>query len=202
MHQPARAFSRVCLALGLIAAGACATGHGNSFVPPSRPAEFSLTGIPWGISADSVTELMSPRGYNYNKTDDDGDLWYDGVLYRTATRVYAFMGQQKLTKFRMVINTPDEEAVATYQKVRAELIRQYGQPKETVEEYEPPYTKGDARLINAFKEKKAAMRTYWLPTGTRTSLVAVAVSNNLAVVVDYETTAWDKESVRRRQHGR
>jgi hypothetical protein len=199
MHHSARAFSRACVALGLVAVSACATSHGNSFVPPSRPAEFSLAGIPWGIAADSVTELMSPRGYNYNKTDDDGDLWFDGVLYRTATRVYAFMGQQRLVKFRMVINTPDEDAVGTYQKVRAELIRQYGQPKETVEEFEAPYTKGDGRIANAFKDKKAAMRTYWLPSGTRTSLVAVAVSTNLAVVVDYETPAWDKESVRRRQ---
>lgn len=199
MHHSARAFSRACVALSLVAVSACATSHGNSFVPPSRPAEFSLAGIPWGIAADSVTELMSPRGYNYNKTDDDGDLWFDGVLYRTATRVYAFMGQQRLVKFRMVINTPDEDAVGTYQKVRAELIRQYGQPKETVEEFEAPYTKGDGRIANAFKDKKAAMRTYWLPSGTRTSLVAVAVSTNLAVVVDYETPAWDKESVRRRQ---
>jgi hypothetical protein len=170
-------------------------------VPPSRPAEFSLASIPWGIAADSVTALMEPLGYNYNKADGDGDLWYDGILYRTPTRVYAFMSQQKLVKFRVLITTPDEKAIATYQSARAELIKRYGEPRETVEEYEAPYAKGDNKQLKAFKEKKATMRTYWLPKGSRTSHVAIAVGNNLTVVVDYESAAWNKESVRRRQGG-
>jgi hypothetical protein len=204
MPRLVSAVSRACIALGvLVAAWGCASG-GASFVPPSRPAEFSLAGIPWGISADSLTELMTPRGYNYNKADDEGDLWFDGILYRTPTRVYAFMGQQKLVKFRVIINTPDENAITMYRNARAELVKQYGQPKETIEEYEAPYAKGDNKQLRAFKDKKAMMRTYWLPTGggSRTSLVAVEVTNNLAVLVDYETSAWDRESVRRRQKGK
>jgi hypothetical protein len=196
--------SRAHVALALLVAGiGCAGGSRTAaFVPPSRPAEFSLAGIPWGIAADSVSELMSPRGYNYNKADDDGDLLYDGILYRTPTRVFAFMGQQKLLKFRVVINTPDEKAIAMYHTARAELVKQYGQPKETIEEYEAPYAKGDNKQQQAFRDKKAVMRTYWLPSGSRTSLVSVQVSSNLAVLVDYESAAWDRESVRRRQGAR
>jgi hypothetical protein len=126
---------------------------------------------------------------------------YDGLLYRTPTRIFAFMGQQKLVKFRMVIYTPDERAIATYQNARAELLKQYGQPRETVEEYEAPYAKGDSRQLKAFKDKKATMRTDWLPKGTRTPHVAIFITSNLTVVVDYESSAWDKESVRRRQSG-
>ena len=198
------AVSRAYAALGLlIAAAGCASGGSRSaaFVPPSRPAEFSLAGIPWGIGADSLTALISPLGYNYNKADDDGDLWYDGILYRTPTRVYAFMSNQKLVKFRVVIHTPDEKAIATYNSARAELVKQYGQPRETLEEYEAPYAKGDNKHVKAFKDKKATMRTYWLPKGSRTSHVAVSVASNLTVFVDYESAAWDKESVRRRQSG-
>ena len=199
------AVSRACVALGfLITAIGCASGSSRSaaFVPPSRPAEFSLAGIPWGIAADSVTEHVAPLGYNYNKTDEDGDLLYDGLLYRVPTRIFAFMGQQKLVKFRMVIYTPDERAIATYQNARTELVKQYGQPRETVEEYEAPYNKGDAKQqLKAFKDKKATMRTDWLPKGTRTPHVAIFVTSNLTVVVDYESAAWDKESVRRRQSG-
>jgi hypothetical protein len=195
--------SRAYVALGfLVAAAGCASSSSRSaFVPPSRPAEFSLAGIPWGIAADSVTTLIAPLGYNYNKADDDGDLLYDGVLYRVPTRVFAFIGQQKLVKFRMVIYTPDEKAITTYQNARAELVKQYGQPRETVEEYEAPYAKGDNNQLKAFKNKKATMRTYWLPKGSRTSHVSVWVTSNLTVMVDYESAVWDKESVRRRQSG-
>jgi hypothetical protein len=203
MSRQLFAVSRAYIALGLlVAASGCASSSGGAaFVPPSRPAEFSLASIPWGIAPDSVTELISPLGYNYNKADEDGDLWYDGLLYRTPTRVYAFMGNQKLVKFRVVIYTPDERAIATYNNARAELVKQYGQPRETVEEYEAPYAKGDSKQLKAFKEKKATMRTYWLPKGSRTAHVAISVASNLTVFVDYESAAWDKESVRRRQSG-
>jgi hypothetical protein len=204
MPRPLVAVTRAYVALGLaIAAIGCAGGSRSAaFVPPSRPAEFSLAGIPWGITTDSLSALMSPRGYNYNKTDKDGDALYDGVLYRTPTRVFAFMAQQKLTKFRVVINTPDEKAIAMYNNARAELVKQYGPPKETIEEYEAPYAKGDNKQLQAFRDQKAAMRSYWLPSGSRTSLVSIMVSSNLAVLVDYESTGWDRESVRRRQGGR
>jgi hypothetical protein len=203
MHRHLLAASRPCVALGLLlaVAGCASSSSGASFVPPSRPAEFSLAGIPWGIVPDSVTELIATRGYNYNKTDDDGDLWYDGMLFHMPTRVYAFMAQQKLVKFRVVINTPDENAISMYQHARAELVKQYGQPKETLEEYQAPYAKGDGKYIKAFREKKATMHSYWLPGG-RTSHVSVGVSNELAVVVDYEGAPWDKESVRRRKAAR
>ena len=195
------AVSRSIVAAGLIivATGCASGGSGASFVPPSRPAEFSLASIPWGIAPDSVTSLIGPLGYNYNKADEDGDLWYDGILYRTPTRVYAFISQQKLVKFRVVIHTPDEKAITTYQSARAELVKQYGQPRETVEEYDAPYTKGDNKQQRAFKEKKATMRTYWLPKGSRTAHVSIAVSSDLTVLVDYESAAWDKESLRRRK---
>ena len=202
-HPSAVTRAYAALALAAVAVIGCAGGSRSApFVPPSRPAEFSLAGIPWGISADSLTELMGPRGYNYNKTDGEGDMLFDGVLFRTPTRIFAFMAQQKLTKFRVVMNTPDEKAIAMYQQTRAELVKQYGPPKETMEEYEPPYAKGDGKQQQAFRDKKALLRTYWLPSGSRTTLVSVQVSSNLAVLVDYESAAWDRESVRRRQGGR
>lgn len=198
--------SRVSIARCLLAVAVvgCA-GAGNRFLPPSRPAEFSLAGIPWGISPDSVAALVTPRGYNLNKTDRDGDLWFDGMVRGTPTRIYAFIGAKKLVKFRMVMLTPEPKAIGAYRSARAELVRQYGQPKETTEEYLAPYSRADSlTLARAIKEEKATIRTDWLPTGSRTSHVSIEVTNipdvNLpAVLVDYESAAWDKESLRRRQ---
>jgi hypothetical protein len=200
LRAPARAgFALVAsLALGL---SACATGGGASFIPPSRPAQFSLAGIPWGIAPDSVTSLVEPRGYNYNKTDEDGDMWFDGMVYRAPTRVFAFMADQRLVKFRMQIGTPDEDALDTYQTARAELVRMYGAPRETVEHYRAPYKKGDGKQLDAIREGKADISTYWIVgTGARQLHVLVRVTSELTVMVDYEGPAWDKENVRRRRN--
>ena len=186
------------IALVLFIAG-CATG-GSSFLPPSRPAEFSLAGVPWEIPADSVTALIEPRGYNFNRIDEDGDMWFDGMLFRSPTRIYAFMGDDKLVKFRVFISTPDENAVAAYHEARAELVKQFGPPKATVEEYEAPYRKGDNRELEAIRSGKATIETYWLPgPSARMSHVSVSVTDELVVVVDYEGPTWERESLRRRR---
>ena len=197
---PARA--RLALAALLLAtAPACATGGrgGASFLPPSRPAEFSLGTIPWGASPDSVTSLIEPRGYNFNRVDADGDLWFDGVLYRAPTRVYAFMSEQRFVKVRMFITSADEDALTTYQTVRAELTKQYGAPRETVEHFEAPHRKGDKKELDAIRAGKADIRTHWVSAGGRTPHVAVQVTEKLIVIVDYEGPAWERESLRRRR---
>ena len=187
-------------ALTLLLAGAAACAGGASFVPPSRPAEFSLAGIPWGISGDSVTSLVERRGYNLNRTDDDGDMWFDGVLYHSPTRVYAFMAEEKLVKFRQHIGSPDEDVMTVYRTARTELVRQYGAPKETVDYFKPPYKKGDSRELEALRSGKAEMYTYWLLNhGGRESVVSVRLTNELTVVVDYEGPSWQRESVKRRR---
>ncbi len=199
MHSTLAARSRLAIAsLTLLSAAACMSAGGAQFLPPSRPAEFSLASVPWGVKADSVTALIEPRGYNFNRVDKDGDLWYDGVLYGAPTRIYAFMGGEKanarLVKMRVVISTPDESALTTYQRVRTELAKQYGTPKETVEQYD---AKG-ATKEKAIRSKKADVHTYWLPGG-RMAYVSVQVTEQLMVVVDYDGPAWERESLRRRK---
>lgn len=184
----------------VVALSACASGGGATFVPPSRPAQFSLAGIPWGVSAESLKALIEPRGYNFNRIDEEGDLWFDGVLNRTPTRIFAFMADQKLVKMRMLIITQDEAAVRTYETTRAELVKRFGPPKETIEEYEAPYKKGDQNQLKAIRSGKATIRTHWLPpASTRMSHVATEITDKAVVAIDYEGPSWDRESVRRRQ---
>jgi hypothetical protein len=173
-----------------------------------------------------VAALIEPRGYNLNSVDQDGDLLFDGVLYRTPTRVFAFMGtgaspaggttasnaagnaagnaaaERKLVKLRVYINTEDPDALRMYETARAELIKQYGQPSETEELYQAPYKKGDGKEIEAFRAGKAHLATHWLPGAgarARTAHVSVQVTRELTVAVDYEGAAWERESLRRRR---
>ena len=192
--------TRVLLPLALGASACVSTAPRNTFVPPSKPAQFSLAGIPWGITADSVKSLIEPRGYNFNKVDEDGDLWFDGVLNKTPTRIFAFMADQKLVKLRMLIITPDSAAVPTYQNTRAELVKRFGQPGETVEEYAAPYKKGDQKQLKAILAGKANIRTTWIPAASsRMSFVATEITDKATIAVDYEGPSWERESVRRRQ---
>lgn len=181
----------------LVGAGACAGAPAPRFLPPSQPAQFSMVGIPWNISRDSVTALIEPRGYNYNSTDKDGDMWFDGVLLNTPTRVFAFMAGDSLVKLRVRLITTDDKAFPTYAKARAELVKLYGQPRESTEEYEAPFRKG-ADEQGAVRAGKATINAHWtIGTGRRQSYVSLHMVQDLVVVVDYDGPAWNREYLRR-----
>ena len=160
-----------------------------------------MAGIPWAISRDSATTLIEPRGYNYNSTDADGDMWFDGVLMNTPTRVFAYMAQDSLVRLRVRMITTDENALATYARVRAELVRQYGRPYESSEEYHAPYTKG-SNPVEAVQAGKAVINSHWkVGSGRRQTHITVQVPRELVVVIDYDGPNWNREFVRRQRSG-
>ena len=184
-----------------LAAGGCAGSRSAApdFIPPTRPAQFSMVGMPWDVSRDSTTALIEPRGYNFNSTDGDGDMWFDGVLLNTPTRLFAFMAGDSLVKIRLRLVTPDENALAVYAKARAELVKLYGQPQESAEEFSPPYAKGK-NAEAAVKSGKATINAHWtVGTGRRRTHVSVFVPKDLVVVIDYEGPGWNREYVKRRR---
>lgn len=191
-------FSRtrlLALCVAVAPLGGCMTGH-TQFLPPTRPAEFSLAGVRWGVKHDSVTAFIEPHGYNFNRLDSDGDMWFDGVLYGKPTRIYAFMASDQLVKLRVFISTPDDSALAVYNRARAELVKEYGMPKETVERYDAAYAKGPKE--KAIRAKKGVVLSYWMPKGN-TPYVSVEVTPDLVVIVDYDGPGWERESLRRRK---
>lgn len=196
VSRPVRTAAALLLTIG---AAACASAPAPKFIPPTRPAEFSMVGIPWSIGRDSLTSLIEPRGYNYNSTDEDGDMWFDGVLLNTPTRVFAFMAGDSLVKLRVRLITADENALSVYAKARAELVKLYGKPRESAEEFTPPYAKGQNEQA-AVKAGKATINAHWLiGSGRRQSHVAVLVTRELVVVVDYEGPGWNREYLKRQR---
>lgn len=156
-----------------------------------------MAGIPWGIGRDSIAAVMESRGYNLNRTDDDGDMWFDGMLRGIPTRVFAFMASDSLVKLRMRVITRDEQALAMYDTLRSELIKQYGAPEESARAFQPPYAKGKGEQ-DAVRAGKASIRSHWLTgSGSRKSHVAVRVERELVVVIDHEGPSWNREYRRR-----
>lgn len=158
-----------------------------------------MVGMPWSISRDSTAALIEPRGYNYNSTDADGDMWFDGVLLNTPTRLFAFMAGDSLVKVRLRLITADENALTVFARAKAELVKLYGQPTESSEEFSPPYAKGKNEEA-AVKAGKATINAHWtVGTGRRQTHVSLFVPKELVVVIDYDGPAWNREYLKRRR---
>ena len=97
MARPATARSariRLTAAALLLAStvGCTSAGGGRAaaFLPPSRPAQFSMAGISWGIGPDSVAALIEPRGYTNLNTE------YPGQVVAHPVESYLRAGERRM----------------------------------------------------------------------------------------------------------
>jgi hypothetical protein len=186
------------VAAGLLLSAAAAPTLARSAPAVAGPRAYLFADIAFGTNAEKVTELLEKRGYRFKGVDEDGDYEYMGRMMGAPTRVYAYMADKKLVRVNVLVATEDEDARETYARMRETMIAKYGQPTQSVEEYDRPYKAGDGREDEAVKKGAARIWTMWT-SGKKPNLarVAIGVTEELAVRVIYDSPEWRREDQRR-----
>jgi hypothetical protein len=152
--------------------------------------------IPWNSNVSLVKDALVSKGYTFVKKDVDGDLIFEKQAFGYKSRFMALLSPENgLVKWSISIPTPDPKAFDAYDVVVAQMQRKYGKPDFSLENYESPYEKGDGYEEQAVKLGKATIATVWKNTGE--DGVGVQISENLAVIIFYESRFWIKEADRR-----
>ena len=88
--------------------------------------------------------------------------------------------------------TSDADTIPTYIKIRAALVKKYGDPSTSVVRYSDPYTKddNDDLQLRAIKEEKLKIYSVWPENTEKNSGLMVSIGNKLTVEVTYETPKW------------
>ena len=148
--------------------------------------------VPWGSDAAVIKEKMQQAGFAFDQIDEDGDLVFTGSVMNTDTKVYALMTPKGVHKIIVNIMTPDEQAFATYDLMRANLIKKYGEPTESIRTFESPYFEGDGFEQTAVKTGQAKIVSYWVNESdpARASGFMVELTDRLTVHVTYESPEW------------
>ena len=161
---------------------------------------WSYADIPWGASKETVKRTLVQRGYAFLKTDEDGDLQFDGEISNTKARIVAIFARDRLVKSGVLIATPDNKAREVFCDMRETLLRKYGAPSSDFHFFTSPYYEGDGFEDQAIRLGKATFAVYWhrdAPEGGQNS-ISLSITDALSVIVSYESPAWHQEYERRK----
>jgi len=153
--------------------------------------------IPWGAPAHDVIEAATAAGLQMVAKDADGDYQFEGLLFGSPARVYAFMSPASgLVKVQVRLATPGDEVRRKYAEVVESLARQYGRT-EGVELYKSPFFKGDGRESRAVRLGKGLLYSTWGDDGQPGQAALVVRATKSVVGLDYESYDWSVEVARR-----
>jgi hypothetical protein len=161
----------------------------------AAPAEPRFADLPWGSSVAAVDKAVTALGMKLEKKSDEGDAQYLGKLFDHEAVVITKMSPKGLVKVHVGIAPPGSDAVGLYRRIVSTVTPKYGTPKEAVETYVEPFSKGDGMEELALRARKATFKSLWVAPGT--SGMLLEINENLMVTLVYESAGWSEESERR-----
>ena len=156
----------------------------------AQPHQFA--GIPWGASVETVRAKMAEAGYVFEKMDADGDLAFNGTVLANKAIIFALLFNGKLSKISVILVTPDQTAIRTYDEMLGVLKAKYGKPSHEFRFFEKPYFDGDGYPEQAIRRGKGHFLSAWESGkgSPEATALTVSISEKLVVRVSYEGPDW------------
>jgi hypothetical protein len=188
MTTATRRIGGICVVVTMALAAAA-----NAQTAASSEPRFA--DLPWGSSVAAVEKAVTALGLKMEKKSDEGDAQSFGKLFDHEAVVMTLMSPKGLVKVHVAIAPPGSEAVGLYRRIVAGVTPKYGTPKESVETYVEPFSKGDGMEELALRAGKAKFKSVWVAPGT--SGMILEINKDLLITLVYESAEWSDESERR-----
>jgi hypothetical protein len=168
----------------------------------------ALGGIEFGSHPKEVAATLIGLGLKISPKPQDKrfpfDQTFEGQLNGRAVRVTAwFDPQASLEKMSVVFLTGDKDCLDFYRRFKQFLISEYGQTRVDLEHWKDPYNDGYhvGHEETAIRSDKAFIAATWdtLDAGSLEGGVALSVSNDLTVLLSFESSRWSSEADRRKK---
>jgi hypothetical protein len=168
----------------------------------------ALGGIEFGTHPPDVAATLTDLGLTLSVRPQDKrfpfDQTFEGQLNGRSVRVTAwFDPHASLEKMSVVFLTSDKDCLEFYRRFKQFLISEYGQTRVDVEHWKYPYSDGYhiGHEATAIRSDKAFIAATWDTTdaGSRDGGIALSVSNDLTVLLSFESSRWSGESDRRKR---
>jgi hypothetical protein len=168
----------------------------------------ALGGIEFGSHPKEVAATLTELGLKISPRPQDKrfpfDQAFEGQLNGRTVRVTAwFDPQASLEKMSVVFLTSDKDCLDFYRRFKQFLISEYGQTRVDVEHWKDPYNDGFhvGHEETAIRSDKALIAATWdtLDAGSQEGGIALTVSNDMTVLLSFESSRWSTESGRRKK---
>ena len=168
----------------------------------------ALGGIEFGSHPKEVAATLTGLGLKIAPRPQDKrfpfDQTFEGQLNGRTVRVTAwFDPQASLEKMSVVFLTGDKDCLEFYRRFKQFLVSEHGQTRVDVEHWKDPYNDGFhvGHEETAIRSDKAFIAATWdtMDAGSQEGGIALTVSNDLTILLSFESSRWSGESNRRKK---
>ncbi len=164
-------------------------------ISQSTKALEGFWGIKWGTSAAQMKkEMLQKQGVTLDaKNSKDGSMFFDNGkwgAFRVVFSIFQYGERGVHTAKALLSPTVEAKVIDLYDDVVSSLTEKYGDPKNEIKDFKPPYRDGDGYETQAIKYGKGTYSTYWgIPSakGDEDAIV-VEITEGLEVRVTYQNT--------------
>ena len=142
-------------------------------------------GIEFGSSLQQAKEVMkSKAGCEFYTGSNETQLVYSGGQF-AGDDIKALMLEFYNNKFynaTVVVTPSTSNILSAYENMVNNLTAKYSKPDKTLENYEYPYTKGDADYENAIRAGKTQIASRW---NFKNAKMQIFISKDLSILYTY-----------------
>jgi hypothetical protein len=174
---------------------------------------YNFAGLKWLTSEAETESFLSLKGYQYlgkctdlykdcNKHDSNTQYYSGQVLEKDARIVVNFNSEGEAVNVYVEIKSNANEVVSRYLGGVKILKKKYGEPFESIEEYDAPYS--SSSMAEALEIGKADISTSWFTEDDpqkRYEGLSIYLSRKLTLWITYSSQFWDAEYDRRNKGG-
>jgi len=148
-----------------------------------------FAGIPFGLDHAEVRRLMTSKGYVFDYTDTNYEI-YKGIVANTGSDIIMFYDDSNaLAKVCVNLQTSEHDFREKYSQLHDQLIKKYGNPKQDYHFFQWPYSEEDEYQDTPFLAGKAVFSAYW-PQPDAVSQLSITITMQLRVSIAYEGPTW------------
>ena len=152
------------------------------FAADDGPAKFA--DINWLTTRTSVKEIAKKKEYTFLSEDKESICFKGTLLGKSAEIGFIFNQENQLVKTMILLQTKENECIATYEKLEKSLSDKYGKPTRSVRTFD----KTGGTEEQAIKNKTAFAAALW-----ENRSIGINIEQKLIILIQYESKYWNKE---------
>lgn len=174
---------------------------------PAAPQTLRFADVTWGDAPATVERKLRAGGFAPGHIDDEGDMPFHGRVAGYEGDGWIYFANGRAVKTLFVVRPTPDQALGTYDRMRATLLREHGPTRHQVALYTPPFAKGDGHDLDAVRAGKLYIATVWRdgpddrPLQGSDPGIILHVTRDLTVNLAFEGPGWTAETARRRAAG-
>lgn len=154
-------------------------------------------GLPFGTSMDQARKILKEKHGVSPVLEDDESLVYENCRFgeHDGSSIDLYFFDRKL--YKGIVSVPpksEPDILDEYKAMLNTLTAEYGKPVKSMEDFTPPFKKGDGHEIEAIQDGKGDVSAFWIfPAGQGIANAKASILLSITKRKDFMLSYTDRD---------